>query len=316
MSRKASNIAELARHGVSVPKGFQLDQSHYREAIEPMRPPLLAAAVARNAAEAQRIFASIELPDRTFRALCDGLRAIPSQSNLAVRSSGNIVARGRPIAEDGGELSLAGQFESFLNVPRDQVEDAVRLCWASLYNERSIQLFGVDEDYVANSDMTVLVQEMVPAAASAVVFTVHPLCDGTVGGIELAIGPCEAIVSGAVSPDEVTFDRTNGLILERHVGAKEFAIEYRPFMKGGDNVIKKRLPQAVREQLAVTDTVLMKIIDEAWRVESIFGWPQDVELVIDAAGKITVLQARSITRLPEKFIPFTFKSPMVETFAR
>jgi len=312
MSRKASNIAELARHGVSVPEGFHLDQSHYREAIEPVQHSLLA--VARDAAAAQRIFAAIKLPDRTSRALRDGLRAIRSQSNLAVRSSGNVVARGQSIAEDGGELSLAGQFESFLNVPRDHVEDAVRLCWASLFNERSVQVFEVDEGYVANSAMTVLVQEMVPAAASAVVMTVDPLGDGTVGGIELAVGACEAIVGGAVSPDEVTFDRASGLIVERHVGAKEFAIEYRPFARGSDNVIKKPLPQTVREQLAVTDSVLMKIIDVARHIETIFGVPQDIELVVNAAGNITVVQARSITRLPEKFIPF--KSTMVETFTR
>ena len=303
MSRKASNIAELGRRGITVPHGFQLDQSHYHEAIEPVRQSLFAAA--RDAAAVLRIFATVELPARTNRALREGLEAIPSRSNLAVRSSGDVVVGGRAIAEDGGELSLAGQFESFLNVPRGQLADAVRLCWASLFNERSMKLFGIDENYINSSAMTVLVQEMMPAAASAVVMTVDPLGDGTVGGIELAVGPCEAIVGGAVTPDEVTFHRANGFIVGRHIGAKEFAIEYRPFARGAENACRRPLPQSIREQLAVNDRVLNEIISIARDIESIFGVPQDIEIVVDAGGKITVVQSRSITRLPDDFIPFT-----------
>lgn len=303
MSRKAANIAELRLHGVAVPRGFHLDQSHYREAVRPARGALVAAA--RDAAAMQRIFAAIVLPERTTRALRDGLMGIPCASSLAVRSSGNVVARGRVIAEDGGERSLAGQFESFLNVPRDQVDLAVRMCWASLFNERSISSFGVDEDYIDKSTMTVLVQEMVPAAASAVVMTVDPLGDGTVGGIELAIGPCEAIVGGSVSPDEVIFDRASGSIVGRHVGAKEFAIEYRVFSRGADNAVKRSLPHSVRERLAVTDRVLREIIDVAREIERIFGVPQDVELVVDANEKVTVVQSRDITRMPSAIIPFS-----------
>jgi phosphoenolpyruvate synthase/pyruvate phosphate dikinase len=307
MSRKASNIIELARSGVAVPRGFHLDHTHYREAIASARDAIVAAA--RDAAAVHRIFADIALPDRTVAALQEGLNGIPSVSPLAVRSSGNIVTKGRKVAEDGGEQSLAGQFESFLNVPRTQVGDAVRLCWASLFNERSISLFDVDEDYIENSAMTVLIQEMVPAAASAVVMTVDPLDDGTVGGIELAIGPCEAIVGGAVTPDAVMFHRESGQILERHVGAKEFAIEYRAFARGVDNVIKRSLPQDVRDRLAVTDKVLLNIVDVARVIERIFGKPQDIELVIDPADKITVVQSRAITRLPDTIIPFGRPQP-------
>lgn len=302
MSGKASNIAELARHGIPVPNGFELDESHYRDAIAPVRKELVSAA--GDPAAAQRVFAKIELPARTVRALRDGLERIPPTSTLAVRSSGNIVAKGRAIAEDSSEVSLAGQFESFLNVPRDQVHDAVRLCWASLLNERSIRLFEADEAYIDNSAMSVLVQEMMPAAASAVVMTVDPLGDGTFGGIELSVGPCEAIVGGAVSPDEVTFHRESGSIMGRRVGSKEFKIEYRPFARGTDNTIKRALPQTVREQLAVSDSVLIKIIDVARDIENIFGAPQDIEIVVDGADKITVVQSRAITRLPKGFIPF------------
>jgi pyruvate,water dikinase len=306
MSKKASNINELARHGVDVPNGFHLDESHYREAIWPVRNTLISTV--GDGTAARRIFSDLELPARTIRALEEGLNRMPLSSNFAVRSSGSIVSQGRAIAEDGRDISLAGQFESFLNVPRGQLHDAVRQCWASLFNDRSIQLFQVDAGYVANSSMTVLVQEMAAATASAVVMTVDPLGDGKVGAIELTLGPCEAIVGGFVSPDEVTFHRAGGYIVEQRIGSKEFAIEYRPFSRGTENSTHKRLPQRYREQLSVSEGVLTKIIAVALRIENIFGVPQDVEIVVNDAGRIIVVQARSITRLPDQYIPFSLET--------
>lgn len=105
MSRKASGLAELARRGVAVPVGFHLDQSHYQEAIEPVRRELMSVV---DAVEARRVFAKVQLPTRTSRALHDGLKAISTTAHLAVRSSGNVVAKGCAIAEDGSTVKCTG----------------------------------------------------------------------------------------------------------------------------------------------------------------------------------------------------------------
>jgi phosphoenolpyruvate synthase/pyruvate phosphate dikinase len=302
MTTKATNLAELARHGINVPRGFHLDSSHYREAIEPIRGTLTAAVVRR--VGVSEIFDGLPLPERTMTTLGDKLSRFPASTVFAVRSSGDIMFRGQRILEDGREISLAGQFESFLNVPREELSSAVTQCWASLFNERSLDVFGADGSYLSESSMTVLIQEMIPATASAVVMTVDPLREGNLGGIEVTLGPCEAIVSGAVTPDEISFYREDGAIAERRIGAKEFAIEYGRFARGSDNRRRRPLAQALREKLAVSERVLDNIIDVARRVENIFNWPQDIELVIDAYANVTVVQARSITCLPSRFISF------------
>lgn len=299
MSRKSLNLTELSRHGVRTPTGFLLAETHYRDAIRPCRGELLRWSKDSEAIRA--IFSRIEMPSHSLTAVTEGLANIPQASTFAVRSSGFIVAKGKLIAEDSLEVSLAGQFESFLNVPRESVPDAVVQCWASLFNERSLHSFDVDEHYIDNSAMSVLIQEMVPAKASAVVMTVDPLSDGTVGGIELAVGPCSVIVDGSICPDEVTFLREGGRVIERIVGRKEFALEYDPFIGGASKFRKKALPENIRKQMAVADDVLHNIIQLSLKVESIFGMPQDIELVIDAQDEITIVQARPITRLPKTF---------------
>jgi phosphoenolpyruvate synthase/pyruvate phosphate dikinase len=302
MSGKALNLTKLAEHGIAVPAGFYLDDSHYHDAVETIREDLLAGVL--NGNPVRHLFETLPLPARTIRAIAEGISRVPSTSTLAVRSSGQIATDHILLKEDSTSVSLAGQFESFLNVASTDIADAVRLFWASLYNDRSVQLFHAERTYVEKSAMAVLIQEMVPAAASAVVMTVDPLADGSLGGIELTVGPCAAIVSGMVIPDEVLFDRTSGRITECRIGAKECAIEFSPFSRGSENAIKRPLPASVSKRLAVSDDTLAEIIHVAWRVEKVFDSPQDIELVINAEDVITIVQARSITRLPDNIMPF------------
>lgn len=119
MSKKAFNLAKLAVNGIKVPQGFVLDSSHYVEAIEPVRGALISAI--QNRADVSRIFDHLEVPARTLATLQQELTLFSESSVFAVRSSGNVVSQGRHIFEDSQEVSLAGQFESFLNVPRTEL---------------------------------------------------------------------------------------------------------------------------------------------------------------------------------------------------
>ena len=303
MSRKALNLVKLSNCGIRTPHGFLLDETHYREAILPYRGDLIRSL--GDEAAIRAIFSAIEIPRRTSIAIDEGFNGILQSCNFAVRSSGLIVTNGKDVAEDSQDCSLAGQFESFLNVPKEAIADAVVQSWASLFNERSLLSFAADEQYVDSSAMSVLIQEMVLAKASAVVMTVDPLSDGATGGIELAVGPCSVIVDGSICPDEVIFARRDGSIVEQRIGKKEFALEYDVFMRGRSNGIRKNLPDHIRRNMSVSEEVLRNVISLALEVESIFGTPQDIELVVDANDEITIVQSRPITRLPENYIRIT-----------
>ena len=84
---------------------------------------------------------------------------------IAVRSSG--------IEEDGADFSFAGQFDTFLDVQGlASTIEHVRKCWASAYSERSLRYrhqHGLD---IAATEMAVILQRLVPAEKSGVVFTV------------------------------------------------------------------------------------------------------------------------------------------------
>jgi phosphoenolpyruvate synthase/pyruvate phosphate dikinase len=303
MTRKARNLEILRNHGISVPKGLTMDASHYRTAIE-----LLTASIVDALPSSQRIkqiFLSAGMSTFSRSYLDTQLSLLAGVERFAVRSSGMVNEHGRHICEDSEEVSLAGQFESFLNVPRNHVPQAVCRCWASLFNERSIASFSADRDYVLSSTMSVVIQEMVPAKSSAVIMTIDPQGIGDIGGIEFTWGPCEAIVAGITSPDEVTFDRETGKILTTVVGPKERRVSYGVFSGENDNV--RRVPTTPEERslLSVNTITIKKMIDIGYEIELIFGRPQEIELVITSDDRIVITQARAITTLPNTITPFS-----------
>nr|BFE57923.1 hypothetical protein GCM10020063_024490 [Dactylosporangium thailandense] len=109
---------------------------------------------------------------------------------VAVRSSG--------LAEDSAGASFAGQYDTMLNVPRDNVAAVVERCAAGTERAR---------DYgrhlgIAARPVPVLVQEMVDADTAGVLFTRDPRDGRDTVVIEAARGLGDALVSGRVQPDD------------------------------------------------------------------------------------------------------------------
>ncbi len=309
MTSKAKNIEILRDNKIAVPNGFMLDAGHYRAMIAPITGSIIEALPSSR--RIREIFLSAEIPDSSMAYLNAQLALFPGVKRFAVRSSGTVNDHGRSIREDSDETSLAGQFESFLNVSREYLPQAIRRCWASLFNERSIASFNADRGYVLSSAMSVLIQEMVHAQSSAVMMTVDPQSTGDVGAIEFTWGPCEAIVAGIASPDEITFHRDTGEILTTMIGFKECRVSYSPFNKTDRcNVIRVPTLPGERERLSVTTGTIKKMIRLGSQIERIFGCPQDVEAVIADDGQIVITQARPITVLPPaaKRTPFRASS--------
>ncbi len=111
---------------------------------------------------------------------------------FAVRSSA--------IAEDKDVASFAGQQDTFLNVRSMNVAHSARRCWASYWTARAMTYRhdrGVDH---TATGIAVVVQSMVDAVSSGIMFTVDPISRKDQVVIEASWGLGESIASGIVSP--------------------------------------------------------------------------------------------------------------------
>ncbi len=281
---KGLNLVRLTRAGFAVPAGVVITTDAYRRFVAEhgleaaIRAALAAAdlddpASAETASAAIRVaFRQAEIPaeladriDTAYAQLAAGLGV--DEVPVAVRSSAT--------AEDLPDLSFAGQQDTFLDVRGPQrVRNAVRECWSSLWTARAIvyrRRNGVPDDAAA---VAVVVQALVPAEVSGVLFTANPLT-GHRGQMvmDATFGLGEALVSGQVEPDHVVADAATGRVLSRATGSK-----------GG------------RPEQALDDAQVAALVALGRRIEAEYAAPQDIEWAWQA-GKLHVLQSRAITSL-------------------
>ena len=127
-----------------------------------------------------------------YKELC---RKEGKEVYVAVRSSAT--------AEDLPGFSFAGQQSTFLNISGAlDVMQAVKDCWASLFEARAIFYRAENGFDHLRVGLSAVVQKMIQSDVAGVAFTVDPISeDRNVMEIEGAYGLGEAVVSGALTPD-------------------------------------------------------------------------------------------------------------------
>ncbi|ELY99181.1 phosphoenolpyruvate synthase [Natrialba asiatica] len=295
---KGASLGELTGAGLPVPPGFVVTAGTYRSFIEAagIDEELFAAvdvdvedsaALADAADRAQELILETPFPDDLREEILESYSEVgDGDAFVAVRSSAT--------AEDLPDASFAGQQETFLNVTEEALLERVRECWASLFTQRAIyyrQEQGFDHSAV---NIAVVVQQMVDAEKSGVMFTSHPSTGDPTMIIEAAWGLGEAVVSGAVSPDNY--------IVSRDDRSVEYTVAEKKVMHEKDEAtgetVEREVPQNKRNARVIDDAEIDTLVDLGERVEDHYDDPQDVEWAI-ADGEVYMLQSRPITTIDD-----------------
>ena len=204
------------------------------------------------------------LPEDLEEAIRGAYRKFGDDIPVAVRSSA--------VSEDGAGASFAGQQETFVNVRGDAaVTSRVRECWASFFTPRAM-FYRAHKGDLADTRMAVVVQEMILADKSGVMFTMDPVQkrrDHVV--IEAVFGLGEGVVSGLITPNHYVIDRNSG------------------------SLVREFIPEQSAARV-LSHAQLNRLRDLGLRLEEFFGAPQDVEWCI-RGNELLLLQSRPITTL-------------------
>ena len=291
---KAFNISWLAR---KVSPGFQRAANEYKipegvcittEAYDSIcRINGLRDKIARvvtsinyedtvNIREASKKIREIILEAKVPVEISEKLSSIP-YNNLIVRSSANL--------EDLPDASFAGQQATFVN-PQN-LEDAVKKCWASLWTERALS-YRHHRSIAKIPKIAVIIQEVIPCDFSGVAFTKNPVTHDDEIVIEVVPGLGDPLVSGKVQPDRYVLDSQMHLRRKEVTGRK----------------YKVVLAEAGREEVRtekkefLTEEMLKKIGKISLRIENAFQKPQDIEFGV-YNNEVYIFQSRDITTRKE-----------------
>ncbi|OLF15946.1 phosphoenolpyruvate synthase [Actinophytocola xanthii] len=207
--------------------------------------------------------------------------------------AGRVAVRSSGAEEDGARYSFAGQFSTFLNIGGlDSVVAHVRRCWASAYSAQALRYRLAHGLPCETSGMAVVVQRMVPADKSGVLFTANPL-----GGdpdeymISAVLGLGEGLVSGLVDADTVLVDRRSGAVREVVVGDKRERVDPD---EHGDGSVTTVVGAEARAASALSGEEVARLVRVASDVVAAFSGPQDIEWAI-ADDSVWILQSRPVT---------------------
>ncbi|MAF65853.1 MAG: hypothetical protein CMJ84_09380 [Planctomycetes bacterium] len=302
--KKAEGLVRLAGWGFRVPPGAVVPTGAFeafvseggaRESVAAVRscPPAERERCLELAGRAREAIVSAPFPAGLTRDLESFVAARGEGIRFAVRSSGT--------KEDLAGASFAGMYTSVLGASgAEQVGAAIRECWASAFNERVLS-YSLDHAIsLADLSIAVVLQELVPAEKSGVVFTVNPL---TGADTELVIEACrglgEALVGGSVTPEQVRYDWYRRAELERTAPDQTHALVAGEPPK---LVCKEPLGEELRRGEVLTGGEVAELGDVAVRIQAEYGFPVDIEFAF-ADGRLFVLQARPITTIRTGGIP-------------
>jgi pyruvate,water dikinase len=296
---KGANLGELTRNGVPVPPGFVVSADAYRDFLDraSIRDSMTRALADADASNVQ----GLQVVSDEVRSLVESASVpedIASDVHAAYEKMGGgpVAVRSSATAEDQPSASFAGQQSTYLNVEGpDAVIEALRACWASLFEPHAISYRALNGFDHMETAIAVPVQRMVQSERSGVIFTINPVT-GEQGQvvIEAVWGLGEAAVSGQVTPDMYVVDKAAHAVIERAHSLQEHELLRDPDGHTLHANAWRDVPQDRRDAPKLSDADAVALAKLAMRVEILYGRPQDIEWAIEG-GEMYILQARPVT---------------------
>lgn len=326
---KAAALGACLDAGLPAVPGFVVTTEAFRRALDAA---WLAPGIAASEGFAERV-RGLPLPPDLRKAVDQSLESLLREMSAAGDTGGSeavFAVRSSTPEEDAGAHSFAGQFESFLCVRKDQVPEKIAAVWASAFSERAAAYRKERGITQPPSAPAVLVQPMIAAEASGVVFSADPVtARRRVAVVSGTWGLGLKVVSGEAPADTWRVSR-EGKVVERVIARKPSA--YRVAAAGpaaedahteeaeppearkkagsspapaparpGD-LIETEIDPVEAELPSLSDPQAVALARLAWRCEDAFGGPQDAEWAL-AGGRIWLLQTRPVTSLAGKADP-------------
>lgn len=194
----------------------------------------------------------------------------------AIRSSCNL--------EDNIDNSFAGQFDTYLNVDKKDINKKVHDCFNSINNKNIIDYLNKKNISIEDIKMDVIIQEMVDSKYSGVLFTSNPegLLNETV--IVSGVGLGNNIVEDKIDTTTYYYNTTDNVY----------------YYEGKEDLLNNNLI----EELITTSNKLKKV----------FGDYLDIEYAISNNNNIYILQVRPITTLDTSNLLILDNSNIVESY--
>ena len=153
-------------------------------------------------------------------------------------------------------------FKSLLDVTEESLENAVKEIYKSVMSEEAEEYSKTKGIHIEKIKMSIIVQKQIEPKMSGVCFTANPINGKKEYIIEFVQGRSIKFLSGQGQPERLVF--------------------------GSD------LKPRNASRMTSNNDVFYNLLEVCKKIESLFGYPQDIEWAIGSHGTLHILQSRDI----------------------
>jgi phosphoenolpyruvate synthase/pyruvate phosphate dikinase len=224
-----------------------------------------------------------------------------------------LMVRSSSVQEDTQGAAFAGAAKTFSNVDRANVLRKVKESWMSFWLPRGVGYRahqGIKQKEVRPS---VIVQEMVKAEVSGVMFTVNPLNGHDEVVISAGYGLGEGLESGLAEGDEYVARKSDGEEISFPVIRKKTQkMVGRADGEGADLV---GVAPEEQQRRALSGDEVKRLVRVGTALETHYGYPLNIEYAFEG-DMLSVLQVRPITTLRVAAKPLPGTSDILGPFTQ
>lgn len=290
----------MFENGVLVPEFFCLTIEYYNQiflSIQDIVKNIIQkidftdpVSVRTGASEVQFQFCNLELNTTQQNEILIAFdQHFTSDCLVSVRAS--TVGHKAEESEDSFNNPFAGMSETFLYVPRSQIFEKLKLCWASGFSQESLIYRHAQGMDLMGFGVAVGVQKMIFGERSFVLFTSNPNTAARDFVIVAGYGIGEGVVQERVEVDHYFVSRKTSEIT-KDIAQKTQLLTLDK--TAGYGLILEAVPENLQSKPVLTDSEIVQLTNLGDKIEAIFGAPQDIEGTFTENGDIHFLQARPI----------------------
>ena len=206
-----------------------------------------------------------------------------------------VAVRSSATTEDLAEASFAGQQDTYINIKgKEKLLEHIKKCFASLFTSRATYYRNKQGFKYEQASLAVVVQRMVNADKSGVMFSKDPTNKTNDIIIEAVWGLGEGIVSGTITPDNYVISQELEL-KAKTIEDKKIAIRRN---SAGETKTVELQPERSKHQVLTTYEI-QRLAEFALQLEEHYKKPQDIEFAIEG-GDIYIVQTRPITTIKKQ----------------
>lgn len=292
---KGASLGMLTHAGLPVPVGYVISSTVFTEYIHSNNLEAIIQAELEkvNLEDLHSVdYASRILQDLILSAQLQDDEEVEIMQQFTHINSKFAAVRSSVHSDDAQATPWAGELETFLQVPPEEVSDKIKSCWASLFSTRALYFLLQKDISPLDVKFAVIIEQMFSANRVGNAYSVHPVSrDDNQIVIEAGLGIGETQGNPEMTPDTYVVYKEPFSIISKSISKQH--IQNVVQEDGGVNI--KEVDSSEAEEQKLSDKQIEELSELICKVEDYFEEPTEVEWIF--ADQFYIVQARKISTL-------------------